>query len=171
VKCHTLVAAFMLYFLFHGPPVDAQMALHGEPSHVMALAPADVYFGPLQMSVLGMKNAIKDISVRIDVASKADLAVLYHKLQFVEDSVVDLKARYPKDTWLPQFGLDLAQTFARISIPGAQIHANDALDWVIAEYPKSNQAATATAAWRASLVIPTSFDVPIEPEVSAPAQP
>jgi hypothetical protein len=135
------------------------------------LAPADAYFGRFRMSVLGMRNAIRDVAVRIDRASSDDLPSLYHKLTMVEDAILDLKDQYPQDSWLPQLGLSLAQAFARMSFPGAQIHANDELDWVIAEYPTTNQAYYADGMRRARLAPVATMDVPIEPTLPSYAVP
>jgi hypothetical protein len=146
-------------------PASADEQPARDVAAIQMLAPADSYFGRLRMSVLGVKNAIRDIADRIDIASEDQLAVLYHKLTMVEDSVVDLKERYPQDTWLPRFGLELARAFARMPYPLAQIKANDDLDWVIAEYPTSREAQGADAMRRARLAPPLTMDVPIEPEI------
>jgi hypothetical protein len=140
------------------------------PIRATALAPADSYFGRFQMSVLGIRNSIKDISLRVDTGAAYDSSSLYHKLTMIEDALLDLKDRFPHDSWLPQLGLGLAQVFAKIPFPAAQVHANDELDWVVAEYPNTNQASYASDMLRLRLG-PTTVDVPIEPTLPSNAVP
>jgi hypothetical protein len=165
-------AAFIFACVFSSPlcmtgPAFAQST----PAYAPELAPADSYFGRLRMSILGMRNAIKDIALRIDGASSDDLPSLFHKLTMVENAVLDLKDQYPQDSWLPQLGLSLAQAFARMSFPGAQVHANDALDWVIADYPSSNAASSADGMRHARVQPIATMNVPIDPTLPSYAIP
>ena len=152
-------------------PAGAQDGPWFTSLQVAELAPADAYFGRVRMSVLGMRNAIKDVSVRIDGASSSDLAMLYRKLSLVEGAILDLKDQYPQDSWLPQLGLSLAETFAKMPFAGAQVRANDNLEWVIAEYPTSDQALYAGSIRRARLVPAPTMDIPIEPVLPSYAAP
>jgi len=136
---------------------------------VTALAPADRYFGQLKMSVLGIRNAIKDISLRTNVAPSGDMQPLFRKLTFVEDAITDLKTQFPKDSWIPQFGLSLAQAFMKMHVADAAVRANDAIDWVIAEYPRTDQALFAKGLRSASFAAAPSADaIPIEPIIAYP---
>jgi hypothetical protein len=137
------------------------------PPAVSALAPADRYFGQLKMSVLGMRNAIKDISLYTGAAS-GDVTNLFHKLTLVEDALSDLKTQFPKDTWVPQLGLSLAQAFMKIHVGDSAVHANDAIDWVIADYPLTDQAFYAKGMRSASFGTPSVDVVPIEPLAASP---
>ena len=104
-------------------------------------------------------------------ASCEDLSSLYHKLTMVEDAILDLKSQYPEDSWVPQFGLSLAHAFARMPFAGAQSRANDALGWLIAEYPNTDQAFYADRMHR-TLWRPTeAMDVPAEPRQPSYALP
>jgi hypothetical protein len=162
------------FSLFGAAPVraetDAALTVASiQPSEVTALAPADRYFGRLRMSVLGMRNAIKDISLRIDATDVTNIDELknqFHKLVFVEDALNDLKNKFPRDTWLPRLGVALAQDFAKLTIEDAAVRANDALDWVLAEYPTSDAALGAKDMRAASLATGATIDVPIEPTLA-----
>ena len=159
VKEIALLSA-LCFSLFETLPVLAE----DHARTVTALAPADRYFGQLKMSVLGIRNAIKDISLRANVAAAGDMKTLFRKLTFVEDALTDLKAQFPKDSWIPQFGLNLAQTFLKMHIADAAVRANDAIDWVIADYPLTNQALFAKGLRSASFAaVPAADPVPIEP--------
>jgi hypothetical protein len=136
-----------------------------------ALAPADSYFGRFGMSVLGIRNAINDVTARIDAASSKELSALYYKLTMVNEAMLDLKTHYPRDSWLPDFGLRIAQAFARFPYHAAQIRANDTIDWIIADFPTTNQAFYASDLRRARLH-PASIDnIPIEPILPSYAVP
>ncbi len=117
------------------------------------------------MSVLGMRNAIEDVAVRVAGASPDELSMLYHKLTMVEDAVLDLKDQYPHDTWLPQFGLAISQAFAKMAIPGAHVHANTNLDWLQSEYASSDQALYADTLRRSQDLPVAATEIPIEPVV------
>jgi len=146
-------------------PAIAQEAAYVRVAALSDLAPADAYFGRFRMSVLGMRNAIDDVSARVAGASPDELSLLYHKLTMVEDAIMDLKDQYPRDTWLPQFGLAIAQAFAKMAIPGAQVHANTNLDWLQSEYGSSDQALYADSLRRSQDYPLAATEIPIEPVI------
>jgi hypothetical protein len=149
----------------------AQEAPVGGSPRAAQLAPADEYFGRDRMSVLGMRNAIRDIARRVESAPPDEVAALYGKLTMVEDAILDLRDRYPRDTWLPRLGLSVAEAFALLPVPGARIHSNDDLDWVIADFPATNEAFYAYGMRRARLQPVAARDVPIEPFLPSYAVP
>ncbi len=135
------------------------------------LAPADSYFGRFRMSILGIRNSIKDVAARADGASFDDLMPLYHKLVMTEDALVDLRRLYPFDSWVPKLGLSIAQAFAKFPFEAAHVRANDNLDWIIADYPDTDQAYFASDLREASLRPRISTTVPIEPTLPSYAIP
>ena len=121
----------------------------------------------MKMSVLEMRNAIKDISFYTDVGSAADMPTLFHKLTLVENALRDLKTQFPTDTWIPGLGLGLAQAFLKLHVGDAAVRANDASDWVIADYPRSSQAIFAKGLRRATSAVASGMDpVPLEPTIT-----
>ncbi len=133
------------------------------------LAPADDYFGHYHMSVLGVRNAIKDLGMRQEQHLSNDEQVLYSKLLIVEDSLNDWRARYPNDTWIPRLGLALAKVWTRLNFADAGDHAGVTLGWVIANYPSSEIAPWAVAFRNATRVgagttrwTAVSLPIPIE---------
>jgi len=167
---HIVLLSAVGGFLLSALPAqaDTTAAPAAAQTSLRTLAPADRYFGQLKMSVLGMRNAIKDISAYADAAAGADVSNLLHKLTLVDDAVRDLKAQFPRDTWVPQLGLSLAQAFAKIHCGDAAVRANDTLDWVISDYPLSDQAFTAKGLRTADFASTTSPIVPIEALASTP---
>jgi hypothetical protein len=138
------------------------------------LAPADEYFGRSHLSVLGVRNAIKDLTSREDMHIDGDEAVVYGKLLIVEDAITDWRAKFPADTWLPRLGLSLARAWSKLEFADAAGRASAALDWIAREYPDSAAApwaATYRNAPRALATADTAADVPavpIEEQVSTP---
>jgi hypothetical protein len=100
------------------------------------LAPADRYFGRMKMSILGMRNALKDLSARID-SRPEEADHVFDKAVFVEDALHDWQARFPRDPWIPRYTYTLAQLYEKIDTDSAREHRNDTLDWLGATYPES----------------------------------
>jgi hypothetical protein len=101
-------------------------------------APADEYFGPLKMSVLGIKNTIVETSARLDNAPSDDDAL--RNANLVEASVREWEAKYPHDAWLPRTILALHRVYRRMASQEANLHAVDMAAWLIAKYPESAEA-------------------------------
>jgi len=108
-----------------------------EPS--VNLAPADRYFGRLKMSILGVRNQIKDLTVRAD-AHPEDAEHIYDKAVLVEDALRDWHKHFPRDPWIPKYAYSLAQLFGKLDYDDARVRKNDTLDWLIATFPESEYA-------------------------------
>lgn len=104
------------------------------------VAPADEYFGPLKMSVLGIRNTLRDETTRLASARPPEPAAAYSHAALVERSVQDWEAKYPEDTWLPRTVFALEHLFAQIPNAKSQDHAADVASWLIARYPKTTEA-------------------------------
>ncbi len=100
------------------------------------LAPADQYFGRLKMSILGIRNALHDLSERVD-AYPEDAEHIFDKTVLVEDALHDWQHRFPRDPWIPKYAYALAQLYGKIGSDVARERKNDTLDWLIATYPAS----------------------------------
>src|ERR1700680_3414227 len=81
------------------------------------LAPADEYFGPLKRSVLGIRNTLREQSVR------------------------DCEKKYPAYPWLPRSVFDLQHLYAQIPSETSRRHAAEVATWLISRYPGSMEAA------------------------------
>lgn len=103
------------------------------------LAPADRYFGRLKMSILGVRNSLKDLAVRAD-AHPEDAEHIYDKAVLVEDALHDWQAHFPRDPWIPKYAYSLAQLYRKLDGDDARVRMNDTLDWLIATYPGSEYA-------------------------------
>lgn len=116
-------------------PAFAQTAAH---SH---LAPADEYFGPLKMSVLGIRNTLRDESVRLASADRPEPAAAYAHANLVERSLLDWQSKYPADRWLPRMVFALQHLYAQIPSETSRRHASKVAAWLISRYPRSGEAA------------------------------
>jgi hypothetical protein len=108
-----------------------------EPS--TSLAPADRYFGRLKMSILGVRNQIKDLALRADMHPE-DAEHIYDKAVLVEDALRDWHKHFPRDPWIPKYAYSLAQLFGKLDYDDARVRRNDTLDWLIATFPESEYA-------------------------------
>ncbi|HEY0382346.1 MAG TPA: hypothetical protein VGC72_09115 [Candidatus Elarobacter sp.] len=103
------------------------------------VAPADRYFGRLQMSILGVRNSLHDLSLQIN-AHPDEAARVYGKLVMVDDSLHDWATKYPNDPWIPKYAYSLAEIYRTIDTEDARVRKNDTLDWLITAYPSSDYA-------------------------------
>ncbi|MBV9440670.1 MAG: hypothetical protein JOZ24_11820 [Candidatus Eremiobacteraeota bacterium] len=103
------------------------------------LAPADRYFGRLKMSILGVRNSLNDLSARAD-AHPEDADHIFDKAVLVEDALRDWQTQFPNDPWIPKYAYALSQLYAKLNTDAARERGNDARDWLIARYPRSEYA-------------------------------
>jgi len=129
------VVAIAAFTLFSATPVTAQTT----PEQIAKAAPADEYFGPLALSVIGIRNAISQTCLRLDRAGLDDGDALSN-VGLVEASVHEWERKYPEDTWLPRTVLALHRTYRRMASEQASLHAVDAAAWLLQKYPNSDEA-------------------------------
>lgn len=101
-----------------------------------SLAPADRYFGRLKMSILGVRNSLRDLAARAD-ANPYEAEHIFDKAVLVEDALRDWQSHFPRDPWIPKYAYALAQLYAKLDLDEARVRKNDTLDWLIASYPES----------------------------------
>ena len=100
------------------------------------LAPADEYFGRLGMSVLGVRNKVKDLGLDADLHPDHDRMILGTAL-WVEDAMRDWARKYPFDRWLPRYAYALEQMYEHI--PGSDAHrrALKQIAYITAYFPQT----------------------------------
>ena len=99
-------------------------------------APADEYFGRLQMSILGVRSKVKDLGLDADIHPERDAAVLGNAL-WVEDSMRDWAKKYPFDRWLPRYAYALEQMYERIPGEAAHKRAVKQIAYLTAYFPQT----------------------------------
>lgn len=137
----TMALSFFLITLAASPTLAKKH--HNEPSaHAVAmanLAPADEYFGPLKMSILGIGNAMFNIKRRATGGEiSADTIV---SLNQVRSSIQDWERKYPRDPWLSRTLLRLHETYMLFPDQRAHELAASTTTWLVAKYPHSKEAA------------------------------
>jgi len=75
------------------------------------VAPADEYFGPTKMSVLGIRNTIQDTQIRASGDPDHQTVRYWGTLSLAERALNDWAAKYPHDTWIPRNALLMARLF------------------------------------------------------------
>ena len=108
-----------------------------EDVYLTTLAPADEYFGPLGMSVLGIRNELKHVNFMIGYGystQESGSAVQ------IANSVDALHKVYPRDKDLPQMLLDTYRTLAKIDTPAAKTARSRMRAILTVEYQDSPQA-------------------------------
>lgn len=121
----------------------SKTAAKGQPSKRIAkapkckVAPADEYFGKLKMSILGIRNTIKDQGLKIDVdPSKAPSTS--GAIALTEDAIHDWQHKYPCDSWLPSTLLGLERFYLKIHTDDGVKHVHSTFAWLRHDYPKSS---------------------------------
>jgi hypothetical protein len=102
--------------------------------HAARLAPADEYFGPLRISILGIHNMLRDQSARLAADPGASNAV-FGMIGYVELALRDLERKYPDDTALPGSIYHLERLYAALPIPAALERAQRTERWLFERYP------------------------------------
>jgi hypothetical protein len=99
-------------------------------------APADEYFGRLQMSILGVRSKVRDLGLDADIHPEHDKTILGNAL-WVEDAMRDWAKKYPFDRWLPRYAYALEQMYERI--PGGDAHkrALKQISYLTAYFPQT----------------------------------
>ncbi|MDB5070707.1 MAG: hypothetical protein JWM87_1818 [Candidatus Eremiobacteraeota bacterium] len=124
------------------------------------LAPADEYFGRLQMSVLGVRNKVKDLGLDADLHPEHGKAVLGNAL-WVEDAMRDWAKKYPFDRWLPRYAYALEQMYERIPGDDAHRRAVKQVSYLTAYFPQTVYGKVGRAKLAAGIPKPDPSDTPL----------
>ncbi len=100
------------------------------------LAPADEYFGPLQVSVLGMRNQLDRLNKLLDLGWGDRISGDAVNLEIAID---DLHKVYPRDRDVPPMLAKVYALLGRFGTPAARDAAAQAKSMLIVEYPDSPQ--------------------------------
>jgi hypothetical protein len=116
---------------------------HAKPvvPHVVFLkyrvAPADEYFGRLKLSILGIRNTIKDMGLKADADSSHAANVVMGSVGLTEDAIRDWEKKYPQDSWIPATIFSLERLYAKVDTDDARTHAKITMTWLVRDYPAS----------------------------------
>ena len=118
-------------------------------------APADKYFGRLKMSAIRIRYEITQLKIDYEYHRRMPNDVL-HLLAYTEDAYYQWAAAYPKDTWLPSTGYNLAKLFEELPGYGARDGAVRALQFVRTNFKNTRYSKACVADLRRG--------VPVRPE-------
>ncbi|HTD32805.1 MAG TPA: hypothetical protein VK665_04020 [Candidatus Elarobacter sp.] len=101
------------------------------------VAPADEYFGKLKMSILGIRNTIKDQGLKVDYEpDKA--AATFNAIALTEDAIHDWQRKYPCDGWIPGTLYALQHYYGKIHTDDGVKHVHATFAWLRHDFPKSS---------------------------------
>ena len=141
-------------------PAPKKKAVRASAYHPhMGLAPADEYFGRLGMSVLGVRNKVKDLGLDADYHPEHDKAVLNNAL-WVEDAMRDWAKKYPFDRWLPRYAYALEQMYERIPGDDAHKRALKQIAYITAYFPQTQYGKVGRAKLAEGVPTPDPSDTP-----------
>jgi hypothetical protein len=137
------------------------------------VAPADEYFGKLKMSILGIRNTIRDQGLKVDVDPDKAPTTL-NSISLTEDAIHDWQHKYPCDSWLPGTLYSLEHFYMKIHTDDGVKHVHATFAWLRHDYPKSNLVAVARredGQASAASPAPAMAAVPAGPAPAASAAP
>ncbi|GAC1508639.1 MAG: hypothetical protein NVS1B14_12930 [Vulcanimicrobiaceae bacterium] len=108
MRSHLLCSLFAV--LLAGGPLTAAVPA----SAATRLAPADEYFGHLKMSILGIRNQLRDLEMKAAWRGESKRALL-GKASLIEDAMAEWSRKYPGDPWIHQFRRRLTVCYVRIA--------------------------------------------------------
>lgn len=118
------------------PAVAHKAKKAGVPCAPFQCAPADEYFGPLKLSILGIRNQIHDLSLQYDVNHDASDAI-FGKAKMAEASLKDWAQKYPTDPDLARHVYLLSHLYGKIPLSEAHERCSETQRWLLAKYSAS----------------------------------
>jgi hypothetical protein len=101
------------------------------------VAPADEYFGKLKMSILGIRNTIKDQGLKVDYEPEK-AASTAGAIALTEDAIHDWQHKYPCDSWLPGTLYALQHFYGKIHTDDGVKHVHATFAWLRRDFPRSS---------------------------------
>jgi hypothetical protein len=101
------------------------------------VAPADEYFGKLKMSILGIRNTIKDQGLKVDYEPEK-AASTFNAIALTEDAIHDWQHKYPCDSWIPGTLYALQHYYGKIHTDDGVKHVHATFAWLRHDFPKSS---------------------------------
>ncbi len=123
--------------LVNAPPIIASVRSQPHDVYLTTLAPADEYFGPMGMSILGIANELNRVKFMIGygyTTQESGAAVQ------IATSIDDLHKVYPRDRDLPQLLLDMYNTLGKIGTSEANSARTHMRAILTVEYQDTPQA-------------------------------
>lgn len=168
IVCLSLVAAASTAAMSSTPAPKTALKAHAKPrakavarAPKCKVAPADEYFGKLKLSILGIRNTIKDQGLKVDVdPDRAEST--FNAIALTEDAIRDWQHKYPCDSWIPGSIFALEHFYTKIHTADGVRHVHATFAWLYHDYPRHKLIASARAENGAAAVtsapLPTGTD-------------
>jgi hypothetical protein len=88
------------------------------------------------MSILGIRNQLRDLALRLRYSPEKSEDVL-GSAAMVEDAMRDWEHKYPADPWLAKSVYELTQLYARVHTSHGHASAARALRWLLGRYGRT----------------------------------
>ena len=150
------------------PPQAAKAAKPVTKVAKCKMAPADEYFGKLKMSILGIRNTIKDQGLKVDF-EPAKASSTFNSIALTEDAIRDWQHKYPCDSWLPGTLYALQHFYTKIHTQDGVKHVHATFKWLRHDFPKSKVVAAALKEDGAATAVPPSAPSGNTGDAGAPA--
>lgn len=124
------------------PAVHAKAVAHAAPK--IKVAPADEYFGHLKMSILGIRNTLKDLAMKADY-NPANPEQIFGSAGFAEEALHEWEHKYPGDPWLAKTVAGLVHMYSRVPTSQGRAKMHAAFAWLSARYGSSKKELVAQA--------------------------
>ena len=115
----------------------AVLALQAQPAYAhtnaYAVAPADEYFGRYKMSILGVRNTLRDVDARLRT-NPAIAGTVIGMIDLTEDAIKDWERKYPHDTWIPKSLLGLVSVYHDMANEVGHAGERRVLHWLDEKY-------------------------------------
>ncbi len=89
------------------------------------------------MSVLGIRNDLRDSLARLENAGPGQSESAFRHAALVERAIRDWEAKYPNDTWLPRSLGALRRIYLKAATDQAAARAGAVEAWLARSYPQS----------------------------------
>lgn len=121
------------------PQLQTIAAVHAttEARMLTTLAPADEYFGPTGMSILGIRNELNHVNYMIHYGYRTQESGMAVQIAV---SVDDLHKVYPRDRDLPKLLYDVYTTLGKVGTPDAEAARKHIKAVLTVEYQDTSQA-------------------------------
>ncbi len=121
-----------------GAQTHPASAKPGHASHAVGhaaikVAPADEYFGRLKLSILGIRNTLKDLALKADYHPTTAESI-FGSAAFAEEALREWEHKYPRDPWLAKTVAGLVHMYSKVPTPAGRAKMHAALAWLTSRY-------------------------------------
>jgi len=135
-------------------------------SPISVLAPADEYFGPLKLSILGIRNTIHDLGARYDVNHEIGRQTFTSAL-LTEKAIHDWEHRYPRDGQVPKAIYLLQRLYTKVLTVESRARATIVARWMFVDYASSPQGKQLKKTIALEHLAPIPVDLPATADADA----